>query len=118
MVVAFAKLSFFSRSLSTTCNYSASRVRLFLTPASLSFGAPWWRRVAIRRKYTHRHTHAHTLERHCKYLHAEVPGSPLIIHQVLVRGGLQAMLVPDEALGALELEAFLRVGGERAARRR
>ena len=27
------------------------------------------------------------------------------------------MLVPNEALGALELEAFLRVGGERAATR-
>ena len=28
------------------------------------------------------------------------------------------MLVPDEALGALELEAFLRVGEGRTARRR
>ena len=71
------------------------------------------------RNYRHAHAGTHTLERQFKYVHAEVPGSPLIIHQVLVRGaGLQAVLVPDEALGALELEAFLRVEGERAARRR
>ena len=88
----------------------------------ISFGAPWWRRFATQTKKKEAidtHTQAHTLERQLnKYLHAEVPGSPLIIHQVLVRGGLQAVLVPDEALGALELEAFLRVEGERAARRR